>query len=349
MPDAGEGLNRAQFACALRLVAICAEPRHAAAGSAALAGDQRPASAAAAPGAAAQALRAQHVRLLLAALLTEAAMCRRHAEHQQSFLPPTHDLVSKLPGCCCWLPEGNPFAAHGRLGAQAQGAAGAAAGGAAAQRGQTGCRVGFPVHGAKPAGLQGSQEMAELAGAKPSGPLVDWGVGSFAARRRLLCGVSGRPQPAGGTGCAAAQTHSRRPRRLTPLSSAAPGVGAQRRLHRSRSAQGARPSSPPLALGTSAVGDMGAMLQLRGGSPQQEGPGRTSSDGAQLGQLPLVRTGIAWRGQPEDVPMGRERRASRGIGRRASGGTGAATATAPSKAQRAPSPAGCWWGFAVCR
>lgn len=39
-----------------------------------MAGDQRSASAAAAPGAAAQALRAQRVRLLLAELLIEAAM-----------------------------------------------------------------------------------------------------------------------------------------------------------------------------------------------------------------------------------------------------------------------------------
>ena len=162
-----------------------------------------------------------------------------------------------------------------------------------------------PCMGASPAGLQGSQETAELAGAKTSGPLVDWDMGSFA----------------GGAGCSArsaddlslpgarlrSSPNAQQEAAMTdPLSSAAPGVGAQRRLHRSRSAQGARPSSPPLALATSAVGDVGAMLQLRGAAPQQEGPGRTSSDGAQLRQLPLVRTGIAWRGQPEDVPMGRD-------------------------------------------
>ena len=203
------------------------------------------------------------------------------------------------------LSEGNPAAAHGRLGSLARAQLVLPVLEQQRSVGRPVAAAAPPCMESSPAGLQGSQEMAELAGAQRSGPLVDWGVGSFA----------------GGAGCSGGSLDdlSLRGARLrsspssqqeaattAPVSGAAPGVDAQHHLRRSRSAQGARPSSPPLVLGTSAVGHTGAMPERRGTAAKQEGPGRTSSDGAQLGQLPLVRAGIAWSGQPEDVPMGRD-------------------------------------------
>lgn len=282
----------------------CAEPRHAAAGSAALAGDQRPASAAAAPGAAAQVLRAQHVRLLLAALLTEAAMwlpC-------MTSLPSPHNLAFKLFGAVagCMVPEDNPAAAHGRLGPRARAQLVLPLPVQQRSMGRPDAAAASPCTGAGPAGLQGSQETAELAGAKLSGPLVDWGVGSFAGGAGCSAGSLDDDLSLRGAPLRSSPSTQQEAATTAPMSVAAPDVGAQRHLRRSRSAQGASPSSPPLALGTGAVRGPGAMLEPRGAAPQQEGPGRTSSDGAQLGQLPLVRAGSAWSGQPEDVPLGRD-------------------------------------------
>ena len=161
--------------------------------------------------------------------------------------------------------------------------------------------------GASPAGLQGSHVSAELAGGTPSGPLVDWRVDIFAGGATRLGSLDD-------LGLRAARAHSSSSAQQEtvspgPVSTAAPGADALRRLHRSRNAQSARTSSPPLAPGTGAMLDAGAVIEgplLSGEAPQQDGPGRTGSDGALPGQLPLVRIGSAWSGQPEGVPKGRD-------------------------------------------
>ena len=194
---------------------------------------------------------------------------------------------------------------HGRLGPQARAQLELPVLEQQRSVGRLDAAAGSPCMGASPAGLQGSQEMAGLAEAKMSGPLVDWGMGSFAGGAGCSGGslddLSLRGAQLRSSPCSQQESAT-----TGAASSAAPGMDAQRCLRRSRSAQGARPSSPPLALGTGAVWHTSAMPEQRGAASQQEGPGRTSSDGAQLGQLPLVRAGVAWCGQPEDVSMGRD-------------------------------------------
>ena len=197
----------------------------------------------------------------------------------------------------------DPAAAHGRLGLQAQAPPVLPLPVQQRSLGRLDA-AGSQCMGEGPAGLQGSQETAELAGPNPSGPLVDWGVSSFGIGAGHSVG-SLDDLSLRGARLRSNSIAQQGPASPGLVSSAAPGMDALRRLRRSSSAQSARTSSPPPALCASAMEHVGADLELSGRALQQEGLGRMSSDGAQPGQLPLVRTGSAWSGQPEGVPAGR--------------------------------------------